>query len=37
MLFEQRNQEIDSQMDILYQLIFIHGQISDGNAQTQNL
>ena len=37
MLLEKRNQKVDGQVNVLNQLIFIHGQISDGNAQAQYL
>ena len=37
MLLQQRNQEVDGQMNVLHQLVFIHRQISDGNTQAQNL
>ena len=37
MLLQERDQEIDSQVNVLHQLIFVHFEVSDGNAQAQNL
>lgn len=37
MLLEQRNQEIDGQMDVLDKLIFVHVHVANGDAQAQNL
>lgn len=34
---EQRNQEVDGQMDVLGQIVSRHGDVSDGNAETQDL
>ena len=36
-LLEQRNQEVDGQMDILGQVVSRHGNVSDGNTETQHL
>ena len=37
MLLEQRHQEIDGQVNVLHELIFVHGHVSDGDAQAQDL
>jgi hypothetical protein len=36
-LLEQRNQEVDGQMDILSQVVSRHGNVSDGDTETQHL
>lgn len=36
-LLEQRHQKVDSQVNVLNQLILIHLDMADGNAQAQDL
>lgn len=37
MLLEQRDQEVDGQVDVLHQLVFVHVEVSNGNAQAEHL
>ena len=37
MLFEQRHQKVNGQVNVLDQLIFIHANVSNSNAQAQDL
>merc|ERR1711941_263573 len=37
LLLEERNQEVDAHVDVLDQLIVVHGHITDGNSQAQHL
>ncbi len=37
MFLEQRNQEVDGQMDVLDELLVAHANVTDGHAQAQDL
>ena len=37
MLLQQRHQKVDGQMNVLDQLVFGHGHVTDGYAQAENL